>query len=202
MGIGTVVFDGLSKVTLTVAFNGAKSAATPQTLGGTYSLQANCIGTITINSGDNATFTLESYNQGRSYLLTGQDTNFAYNGSGGNLPATCSATDLNGTYSFNGNGFLTTSGAVSGVVDFSGLMQFDGKSAISGNWFVSSGGSTKPVAASGTFALTSGCNATATMTDSSGNNYTLQLLITAAAGNFIMGGATSQMVFTSSGRPL
>jgi hypothetical protein len=202
VGVGTAVFDGLSKVTLTYNSNTAKSAAALQTLVGTYTMQANCFGTVTITSGGNATFTLESYNEGRSYLLTGQDSTYAYNASGSILPATCAATDLSGAYSFNGNGFTTTSTAIAGVVDFSGLFQFDGKSVATGTWLISSGGSTKSASTTGTFALTSGCSGTMSMTDTSGNAYTLQFTMTAATGSFIMGGANPQAVFTGSGRPL
>ena len=202
LGVGTAFFDGLSKLTLTLTSNTAKSSTAPQTLSGTYTMQANCIGTVAITSGDTATFTLESYNEGRAYLLTGQDSTYAFNASGNTLPATCAAANLTGTYSFNGNGFTSNSGAIGGVVDFSGLLTFDGKSAVTGNWFISSGGSTKPAFTNGTFAMTTGCNGTANLTDASGNSYTLQLVMTAASGSFVMGGSTSQMVFTASGRPL
>jgi hypothetical protein len=202
LGVGTAIFDGLSKVTLTFSSNTAKAAATPQILSGTYTMQANCIGSVTITSGDNATFTIESYNEGRAYLLTGEDSSYAFNASGSLLPATCAATDLNGTYAFNGNGFTAGSNAISGIADFSGLLQFDGKSVVTGTWFISAGGGTKPAATTGTFTLTSGCNATANLTDASGNSYALQLVITAASGSFIMGGTSPQLVFTATGRPL
>ena len=202
VGVGTATFDGLSKVTLTLTANTGKPPGTAETLSGTYSLQVNCIGTLTITSGDSATFTLESYNQGKAYLITGQDGTYAFSGSGNSLPATCPATELNGTYAFNGNGFLVGTGAISGVADFSGLMQFNGASAVTSTWYISSGGSTQTVTSSGTYSIGSNCAGTASLTDSSGNSYSLQFTITSTVGNFIFGGASPQMAFTGTGRTL
>ncbi len=88
-GIGTATFDGLSKVTFSLTTNLNQTAGLSQTLSGTYSMQANCIGVLSITSGDSATFSLESYNQGKDFLITGQDANYSYSGSGVSLPATC-----------------------------------------------------------------------------------------------------------------
>ena len=202
VGVGTATFDGLSSVTLAFSANTVKTQAVAQTLSGTYSLPVNCIGTMTITAGDNASFTLASYNQGRAYVITGQDGTYAFNGSGSVLPATCSVSQLNGTYAFNGNGFQLSSGAVAGVLDFSGLMQFDGTSAITTNWSLSKGGTTQPITSTGTYVVSSNCAATVTMTDSSGTAYALQLTITSNNGNFIFSGTTPQMAFTGTGRPL
>jgi hypothetical protein len=63
--VGSVVFDGLSKVTFTLTNNSNKFFGVAQTLSGTYSLQSNCIGVLTITTGDTASFTLEAYNLGK-----------------------------------------------------------------------------------------------------------------------------------------
>jgi hypothetical protein len=166
-------------------------------------MQVNCIGTLSITSGDTATFTLESYNQGRDYLITGQDGTYAYTGSGSLLPATCSASQINGTYSVNGNGFLTTSaGAISGVADFSGLMVFNGTSTVSATWYISANGSTQIATASGTYSVSSNCSATASLTDNAGNKYMIGATVTATTGSFILGGSSPLFAFTGSGRPL
>jgi hypothetical protein len=201
LGVGTITFDGLSKVTIALTNNTAKTALAAA-LSGTYSLQANCAGVVNITTGDNANFALESYNQGKSFLVTGEDALYAYSGSGSTIPATCSASQLSGTYSFNGNGFALTSAAISGVTDFSGLMVFDGTSVVTTTWYITSGGTTKAVTTSGTYTATSACSGTIAMTDTSGSTYTMQLTITSTTGSFIAGGATPQMVFTASGRIL
>jgi hypothetical protein len=95
-GIGTASFDGLSRVTFTLTSNTNKLAGVAQTMSGSYSLQSNCVGVVTITSGDSASFTLESYNEGRDYLITGQDGVYSLMGSGSVLPATCATTCLQG----------------------------------------------------------------------------------------------------------
>src|SRR5690349_1959013 len=45
--VGTAVFDGQSKATLTLTVNTNAAAGTPQTSPGTYTVQANCTGTLT-----------------------------------------------------------------------------------------------------------------------------------------------------------
>lgn len=204
LGVGTATFDGLSKVTLALTENTFKSTAVAATLSGTYSMQANCVGTVTITSGDSASFTLESYNQGKSFLLTGEDSLYSFNASGTALPTTaCTASQLSGTYSFNGNGFTLASGALSGVVDLSGLLTFDGTSVIKSNGYYSAGGSTQNVTAAGTYTVNSNCTGTATLTDSNNNTLSIQFTITSSTGaNFIFSGASPQMIFTASGRTL
>jgi hypothetical protein len=203
-GVGTASFDGLSKVTFTLTNNTNKVFGMAQTLSGTYSLQSNCIGTISITSGDMATFTLESYNQGRDFLFTGQDGTYAFMGNGSALPATCpAATALTGVYAFNGTGFLLTSGAITGVNDISGLITFNGASAVTARWNVTSSGTTLSITTTGSYAVTTGCAATGTVTDAAGNSYSLTLTITSANGsNFSFTGANSQIIFTGAGRIL
>jgi hypothetical protein len=203
VGVGTATFDGLSKLTLTFTPNTGKGQGTTQTWSGTYSMQVNCVGTLTITSGNSATFTVESYNQGRDYLITGQDGTYAYTASGSLLPTTCTPSQLNGSYSFNGNGFTTTSaGAISGVSDFSGVMQFNGAGTVTSTWYVSAGGSTQMITASGSYSVNSNCAGTTTMTDNAGNKYALTVTQTSTVGNFSFGGASPQFVFTGTGRPL
>ncbi len=199
-GIGTATFDGLSKVTFAFTNNTNKAAGVMQTWSGTYSMQSNCLGIINITTGDTATLTLGTYNTGAAYFISGQDGVYSLLGSGNTVPATCSATTLSGVYPFNGNGFALTSGAISGVNSISGLLTFDGTSAVSGTWILST--NSKPVTTTGTYSVTSGCAATATLTDTSGNTYSVLFTIVAANGNFILGASNSQLMFQGSGRVL
>jgi len=202
-GVGSANFDGLSKVTFTLSNNTNKNFGVAQTLLGTYSLQSNCIGAVTINTGDSATFTLGSYNQGAAFFIDGQDGVYSLLGSGSALPSTCSASLLSGVYSFNGNGFGLTSGAISGVNQVAGLLTFDGVGAVTSNWYVSVSGSNQNDTASGTFTINSNCTGTATLTDSSKNVYSLQFTITNAKGNnFLVSGSNAQLMFVGSGRIL
>lgn len=201
-GIGTATFDGLSKVTFSLTNNTNKTTGVPQTQSGTYSLQSNCIGVVNITSGDTATYILGAYNTGQAYFITGQDGTYSFLGSGNTVPATCAATTLSGVYAFNGNGDALTSGTIAGVNNISGLLTFDGTSAVTATWYVSASGSSKLTSASGTYAVTAGCTATASVTDLSGNTYVLVFTITSTAGAFVLSGANPTLTFTGSGRPL
>jgi uncharacterized protein (TIGR03437 family) len=201
-GIGTATFDGLSHVTFSLTSNTNQSSGVPQTLSGTYSLQANCAGALSLTTGDTASFSLESYDSGKSYLVTGQDGTYSFTGSGSKLPATCTAALLSGAYAFNATGFPLTSGAVSGGNNVSGLLTFDGTSAITANWYTAAGGTTSVnTTATGTYTVTPGCTASATLTDSSNNAWTLQFAVIATNGsNFLVSGASPVQMFTGSGR--
>jgi uncharacterized protein (TIGR03437 family) len=200
-GIGTATFDGQSKVTFSLTNNTNHAAGTTQTYSGTYSLQANCSGILTLTTGDTASFALESYNQGKDFLITGSDGTYSYTGSGSVLPSTCNAGLLTGVYAFNGTGFALSSGSITGVNNVSGVLQFDGTSAVSATWYVAANGSTTTTTASGQYSVTQGCGATATVSDSSGNSYSLVFTITSTTGaNFSVSAASPLLMFTGSGR--
>lgn len=200
-GVGSATFDGLSKVTLTLRTNSIASLGVLSTLSGTYSLQANCIGVIAITSGDNAAFTLSSYNQGKSFLIVGEDSTFTFSGNGSMLPASCSASMLSGTYSFNAPGFSVVSGGISGVVDLSGLMQFDGTGIVNVTWYVSSNSAISTYISTGSYTVGSGCTGSAVLTDTFSNAYTLNFSVT-SANNFLLAGSGPKIIFTGSGRTL
>lgn len=201
-GIGTATFDGQSKVTLTFTANTNQTAGVALTWAGTYSMQANCTGTLSLSSGDTAALSLASYNNGKSYVITGQDGTYAFTGSGSEMPAaSCTASLLNGSYSFNGSGLALTAGAISGANNVSGLLQFDGKSAVTANWNTAANGTPANTSANGQFTVAASCTGTATMTDSSGNTYTLGFVVTASNGaNFTVTGSSTQVMFSGSGR--
>lgn len=201
--VGTANFDGLSKITLTMVNNTNKTFNTPQTLTGTYNLQANCLGTVTITSGDMATFTIESYNQGKDYLMTGMDGTYALTASGGILPATCPSTLTAATYPINGTGFGLNSGALSSVFTALGTLQLSGSSTAAMNLFIAASGGTKNISATGSYTVMPNCLGSATLSDSSGNSYTLSFVFTTTSGgNFILATASSTLLFTGTGRPL
>jgi len=203
-GIGLATFDGQSQVTLTLTNNTNKAFGVAQTLSGTYSLQSNCLGAVNITTGDTASFILGSYSQGTDYFLTGQDGVYSFLGSGNTQPTTtCAATQLSGVYAFNGNGFALNAGVIAGVNYISGLLTFDGTSAVTANWYVAANGSSVLSTLTGTYTVSSNCTATATLTDSSSNAYSLVFTITTASGsNFILSGSNAKLIFSASGRTL
>src|SRR5271165_4121622 len=178
-GIGVAAFDGLSKVTLTMTANvvsTSQSFGTPLVYAGSYSLQSNCLGSISITSGDSATFMLEAYSQGGSFAVTGSDASYAFNGGGSVQPATCPAT-LSGVHEFNSNGSTLSGASVAGVLDVAGVLQFDGQGNVTANWTQVSNLTTTTISASGTYTVSSNCLASGTLTDASSNKYTVSLSI-------------------------
>jgi hypothetical protein len=202
-GAGQATFDGLSNVTFTFTQNTNKAAGTAETWTGTYSLQANCLGVLTITSGDSVTFSLGAYSSGADFFIAGEDGTYQFTGSGGTTPTSCTASLLNGTYSFNGNGFNLNSAAITGANDISGLLTFDGVKNVTSNWFVAVTGSNANDTGIGTFTVNSNCLGAATITDTAGKTYTIQFVITAAKGqNFLITGASGSLLFIGSGRIL
>jgi uncharacterized protein (TIGR03437 family) len=204
-GVGTATFDGESKVTFSLTTNTNQTFGLAQTLTGTYSLQANCLGAVTITSGDSATFTLEAFNNpdltlSRNFLIAGQDGVYSFTGSGSLLPVSCAASLLSGAYSFSASAFALTSGSVSGVANISGLLTFDGSSAITASWSIA-GSTAITDTASGQYTVAPGCTGKATLTDQGGSAWTLLFTITATNGsNFVLTGASSTLLFSGAGR--
>ncbi len=177
--VGAATFDGLSKVTITLATDGLQSVGSAATWSGTYSIQANCAGTITITSGGSAVLNIAVYNQGNAFLITGHDATYSYSGSGNNQPNTCSTALLSGSYVFSATGFGLNGNAVSGVTDAAGTLQFDGQGKITANITLISIGGPNAVTATGAYSVDGGsCTGSGTLTDSKGNSYTLSLSIT------------------------
>jgi uncharacterized protein (TIGR03437 family) len=185
--VGTVNFDGLSKVTLTMTANivsTSQSFGTPLVYSGSYSLQSNCLGSVSITGGDTATFTLESYNQGNSFAVIGSDANYAYNGTG-NIEQACPTT-LSGVHEFNTGGSTLSGASVTGVLDVAGVLQFDGQGNVTASWTQVANLTTATVSATGTYSLNSTCLASATLTDAANNKYAVSLSIYAAAPDFAL----------------
>lgn len=180
-GNGSATFDGLSKVTISMTTETAQAIATPVTWSGTYTVQSNCFGGITITSGGSATLVLLAYDLGTSFLATGNDANYAYsNGQGNNQPANCSASTLSGVYMFTGTGYNLTGSSVTGAENGTGLLQFDGLSTVTVNVNLSGVGNASATTLTGTYSVASGCTGSATLTDVKANSYTMTFSVTNA----------------------
>src|SRR5487761_2424757 len=163
--IGSAVFDGLSKVTLNLTTGTSKFPQIPQTLTGTYTMQA--------------------FNSGRAYTMVGQDGVYSITVSGGLLPATCPTAIPAQGYSFNGSGFLLSSAQISGGFNISGVIQTGPPNTMTLNSQYSSAAGFKTLSASGTYTVSPGCVATASLLDASGNPYYLTFELTSnSGGNF------------------
>jgi uncharacterized protein (TIGR03437 family) len=173
---GTATFDGLSAVTLALTTDTIQAVATTAEMSGTYTVQANCAGSIAINSGGSATFHLAIYNSGAGFAITGNDATYSYSGSGNTTPSACSLALLSGVYAFTSTGFGISSSAVSAGEDITGLLQFDGQghATVNANIASASGSS---LTLTGTYSMSSSCLGSATLTDASGNSYVMSLSV-------------------------
>ncbi|HTS63428.1 MAG TPA: hypothetical protein VMH28_15485 [Candidatus Acidoferrales bacterium] len=177
---GSANFDGLSKFTFAGAADTLLSAGAPLAWSGTYSMQANCVGSATVTSGGSAGLNLVVYNQGSNLLITGTDPTYFYAGSGNLAPAACSTNLLSGSYAYNGTGYGMNGTAVNGVNNGAGLFQFDGQGKAAANITIWSGAAASNlVTATGSYSVSSNCMGSATLTDSKANTYTMGLSITA-----------------------
>jgi len=175
---GSATFDGLSKVTLTLTADTNQAAATSLAWSGTYSVQANCAGAISIATGGSATLILAIDNAGAGFLLSGSDAGYTYSGSGNSQPSGCAATTFSGVYSLTGTGFALNAGAVSGAENGTGLLQFDGQGNVTANITMSANEApSSALTLTGTYTVSSSCLGSATLTDASANTYAMSFSI-------------------------
>ena len=179
---GFVNFDGLSKASFTLTADTLQAAGTSLPWSGSYSIQANCAGTLTITTGGTASFSLVVYNQGNGFLLTGSDSLYSYTASGNTQPASCLTNLLSGVYTVNATGLGVTSAAVSGVANMTGLLQFDGNGNVVANLSVASvGAALNTLTLTGTYSVTSNCLGSATLTDSKSNSYSMTISVSGSS---------------------
>jgi hypothetical protein len=206
---GLMNFDGLGTVTIsltafTLASAGtsfAASAGTPLAWSGTYSMQSNCIGLVTITSGGSATFNVVSYDNGVDFLLTGNDATYAYTGSGNTQPtAACSTSALAGLYSFGGTGYETSGSGVIGSGDVAGTLQFDGQGNVIVNVLVAGLGNSS---SQGPYSVSSNCLGKATLAASNGRD-TFSMIFSVSSGTAVASTdffATFAFDFSNTGAP-
>lgn len=206
---GVATFDGQSKVNVTLHADTLTGVAATLNWSGSYTVQANCQGSLSLSTGDTASFNLVVYNQGNDFLITGSDSNYAYSGGGGVQPTnSCTTAKLSGTYSFNSTGYEFSNGAVSGIGDGVGLIQFDGVSAVTVNASVwTAGAVSTTLTLNGTYSVSANCTASATLSDGKGNSYSMSMSLTGASGVAITGFDTtlaqaSKLILTGNGHPV
>jgi hypothetical protein len=207
-GNGSATFDGLSKVTVALTTATLQSVGTPLTWSGTYTMQSNCFGTITITSGGSATLNLVSYDGGTDFLVTGNDATYSYSGTGDTQPTGCSAATFSGAYMFTATGYSLSSGAVNGVANATGLLQFDGVSNVTVNATLSELGTTAAGSAlTGSYSVSSTCVGSATLTNSKGSSFVMSFSVTnatdvTASGFYVTLASGGAVLFSGSGHPV
>jgi uncharacterized protein (TIGR03437 family) len=199
-GIGTATFDGQSVVTFAGIVNTNMAAGQSFKYSGNYTIPANCYGTITLTTGSTATFTLVAWSAGSQYNIAGSDATYVYSGSGNNFQPACATATLSGEYTYQASGFTLSGTTQNGSENEGGVFQFDGQGNVSARYTITSAG-LMPVTVSskGNYSVTSGCLATATLNDSTGEGNAVNFVITATYGEaLLLLEANSQFVRTGS----
>jgi uncharacterized protein (TIGR03437 family) len=197
-GIGTATFDGQGNVTLVGTANTNLAQGKAFSYTGTYSVPSNCSGTLTITTASAATFTLVVWQSGKQFDIVGSDATYIYSGSGGHTQPACATATLSGEYTFTASGFTLSGSTQNGSQDEAGIFQFDGQGNVTAKYTDTQGGAT-PVSntAAGTYTVTPGCLASATLGDSSGKSNALNFVIAGAHGETLdVLAASSQFVRT------
>lgn len=182
--VGIATFDGKSAVTFSGIVNTNQVAGTQFSSSGSYAIASNCYGPINFAVGSTATYTLVVWGGGADFAVTGSDAAYVYSGSGTNVaPAACAMATLSGGYSFSASGSTLTGTTQTGSADEAGVLQFDGQGKVTATYMDSTNG-TNPTAitASGTYTVTAACLASATLTDSTGKQNTLNFVMTGTYG--------------------
>jgi hypothetical protein len=206
-GNGSASFDGLSVVRITMTADTLPSIAAPVTWTGTYTVQSNCAGTVTINGGGSVTLNLALYDSGADFLVTGNDATFTYSGTGNTQPASCSAATLSGVYIYSGTGYALSGSSISGALSSSGLLQFDGISNVTANGTLSgSGNSTQIGTVTGSYSLSSNCVGSATLTTGT-NTLVVNFSITGAtdltaSGFYLILAESGRILSSGTGHPV
>ncbi len=195
--LGSVTFDGQSKATFNTTVNTNQTFGTASTVSATYTVQANCSGTLTAGP---ATYTISIYNQGKNFVLSGQDGTYALAGGGSTPPSMCTTSSLSGSYAVNGNGFSLTGAVITGVIDVTGLATFDGAGNLTVVATLSSAAVSLPTNSTGTYTISASCQGTATVTDVSGAVSKVNFSISnAAAADFNLIASNVGSIYSGAG---
>jgi hypothetical protein len=199
--LGKLVSDGQGHFSgqSTASVNGAFST---YSLSGTYTVQGNCRGsmTLTVNSSGTSTFAFEVVRAGDGILIS-------FSGSGGvavgqayRAATSCAKGSFVGSY-----GFLLT-GVSAGLISEEGQVISDGNGNLSLTSTVNSNGTVVQLPGSGTYSLASDCSGTVLVTSPLGNNgYIFAavqngqaiIFLSTDAGATVSGSAQSQSVVPS-----
>jgi hypothetical protein len=203
--IGSATFDGQSKVTFALTQDNNLSTSTPLSWSGTYSVQANCAGTVTITSGGSATLNLVLYNTGAAFSLTGKDPIYTYAGNGNTQATGCATSTLSGVYAVTAtqgfyalaNGTAGGSGSASGLMQFDGLGNLTTNATISANALAAGVTGTQPgFTLTGTYSLGSNCVGSAKISSPTYGTFDLNFSVYTATATY-----SSQMYISLASNP-
>ncbi len=176
---GILTFDGVNGVSISGTSNSNMGSGT-FTSSGTYTVSPNCSGTLQITTGAPINLAMVVSGGGRQLSVAGQDSNASYAGGASNFaPVACAASSLSGEYTYQTTGFTESGTTINGGGDEAGILQSDGQGKVTASYTIFGNGATPAqVTATGTYTVTAGCQASATLTDSNGksNTWTMNLV--------------------------
>lgn len=142
---------------------------TVYSLSGSYSIQANCTGTITlnVNSQFTTTLTFQLVNNAQAVVLaisnSGQViTGRAYRQTAGSVSNQCATGSLSGNYGYLLTGVATSAGSTYAYSD-AGQVVADGNGNLSTTSVANLGGGVSPVTAAGNYSVQTDCLGTASI---------------------------------------
>ena len=198
--LGKLIADGSGRVSgqSYASVNGQQATFS---LSGTYAVQANCAGsiTLTVNSQTTATLTFQVVNGGQAMVVAISTSSAvvvgsAYRQTAGSAPAQCATGSLSGGY-----GYLLSGVASNSLYSDAGQFVADGN----GNGSVASvanfGGNVSQVTGTGTYTVASDCSGTARVSNQNGTaNYRFAVVRDGQAALFLAtdAGRTVSGVFT------
>lgn len=190
-GVGTATFDGKSKVVFAGTSNTPGSAGQAFNFSGTYTLASNCMGSMSMTSGDNGSFSIVVWSSGQQFALTGTDVTtsttpvYVWAGNGSSVtPPACGTPTLSGTYTYQVVGTSLSGSVQQDAIDESGVLFFDGQGGVTSDTYTFVGSQTPSTqgSATGTYKVSSNCLASATLKDSNGNARSMNFAINGTSG--------------------
>ena len=176
--LGQLVADGTGDVSgkSFVNLNGHEET---YTLTGTYSVQSNCTGSITLRLNSQLTnaLTFQVINNAQAMIVAISNagevvTGKAYRLTSGSGTPQCGNGSLSGTYGYVLTGIVAAVSGGSYVYSDSGQVAADGNGNLTRTSIANVGGTFSNVAGTGTYSVTSQCYGTATVTTKTGmSNY-------------------------------
>jgi hypothetical protein len=185
IGLLTSDGQGLLRATLTTSVNGT---VTPTAYTGSYSVQANCTGSMTLNGGSSGPLVLALGigNGGQSAVLAGALSSIALSGTMVKASTGCSAGALTAGYNWESDGEVVQAGgmiaSVSGLID----LQFDGRGGISGSLIRVQLGAPVTLSIGGSYNVNGDCTGTIHFTDSQGFNYNIAFVVIEGAARMLL----------------
>jgi uncharacterized protein (TIGR03437 family) len=88
---------------------------------------------------------------------------------------------------------------VTGILEVAGVLNFDGQGNVTANWTQVANLTSTPIAATGTYTVSSTCLASATLTDTANNKYAVSVSIYSTAPDFALAITSPQVMLDGSG---